>query len=285
MSYRTERAVWKLTGKEPLAFLEATTSQDHSGQQVGETRWCCVLDPHGRVLAFFRSIPLEDGSVLLDGEQVCEAGVAWLASIAPLSRNSIQRESDLVVAAGTSELAGAVASSPRADGLPGVDSIVPASAANQLEPIDAATEGARIAQGWPVFGKDITRDHILNDTPLLALCVSYTKGCYRGQETVAKISNLGHARRAYVRVAGDNELIAGAQLVAAGTPIGSLTSTAHHLGRPVAIGIVKREHAVSGEAQVEDRGVRVEPLILAEEPPKAAAAPAPPRMGRSFGRR
>ena len=64
-------------------------------------------------------------------------------------------------------------------------------------------ERARIAGGRVRFGVDVTPAMILNETPLIDRAVSFTKGCYPGQETVAKIRNLGRPRRTFVVLEAD----------------------------------------------------------------------------------
>lgn len=289
MPIRTARHVWRLTGVDPLAFLEATTTQAHLGQQPGETRWCCVLDAHGHVLAFLRSIPLDDATVLLDGEPVCEPGIAWLSSIAFLSKCTIAEAEFGIVSCDAEEEPPVpnVAVSSRADGLEGTDIVVERALVESCPSPTAEHEQARIASGWPRFGIDVTSDSILNDTPLLELCTSFTKGCYRGQETVAKIHNLGHARRGYARVflSAPAAVSAGAPVLIADQEIGRITSAAEHDTRPVAFAIVRREHVASDEAVVSGTPARLEPVRIAGEPPKPATPPAPLRRSRAFGRR
>lgn len=284
MAYDTGRLVWRLSGKEPLAFLEATTTQDHQGQQIGETRWCCVLDPNGRVLAFLRSIPLEDGTLLLDGDPACEAGVAWLASIAPLSRCSIAPQPDMRVVAMDAPSSG-FAAGPRSDGLDGSDVMfldLPAEARSERPD---EQESLRVEIGWPLFGTDITSDHLLNDTPLLELCTSFTKGCYRGQETVAKIANLGHARRAFARLRSASPIAAGEKVSLGDQEIGSVTSAAETPAGYVALALLKREALEEAQVTLPSGPAETNRIELAPPPPRPDAPATPPRMSRTFGRR
>lgn len=224
-----ERVVWQVRGKDPLAFLQATTTQDHTGQAIGEVRWCTTLDPNGRVLAFLRSIPIDDETVLLDGEATCESGVSWLAQIAPLSRCTVSRTD------------------------------------RTAEPVDAERdEWTRISAGWPRFGIDVTDRDLLNDTPLLALCTSFTKGCYRGQETVAKIQNLGHARRALAKleIASGAILEPGTGVFVDGAEIGRVTSSAMRDGTVRALASVRKEHE-RADVAVDGQPSRTEPIELA----------------------
>lgn len=245
-----ERIVWEVHGPDPLAFLQATTTQDHTGQAIGEPRWCATLDPNGRVLAFLRATPLDTETVLLDGEAACEPGIAWLSSIAPLSRCSITRSERV--------------------------------AAPVEHEVDEAT---RIAAGWPRYGIDVTDADLLNDTPLLALCTSFTKGCYRGQETVAKIANLGHARRAMVRarIEGDAVPDPGTEVLVEGAASGRVTSAAATADGVRALAIVRREHT-EALATIAGASATLEPIVLAKL--GETLAPPPPRpVSRAFGRR
>ena len=245
-----ERVVWRLSGTDPLAFLQATTTQDHTGQAIGESRWCATLDQHGRVLAFLRATPLDATTVLLDGEAACEAGIAWLSQIAGLSRCTIER-TDLVA-----------------------------------EPVDAeADEWTRISRGWPRYGIDVTDRDLLNDTPLLALCTSFVKGCYRGQETVAKIQNLGHARRAHTlaTLTGAEALPAGTEVVVGGRNSGRVTSSATDGTQVRAIVSIRAEDAAD-DATIDGRAANLQPIVLAEMPTTTAPPPARP-VSRAFGRR
>jgi folate-binding protein YgfZ len=241
-----------LRGPDPLAFLQDTTTQDHTGQRIGEARWCCTLDPKGRVLAFLRATPIDATTVALDGEASCEAGVAWLTQIAPLSRCTIERTDD--------------AAAP-----------VPAE----------RDEFTRLEAGWLRYGIDVTDADLLNDTPLLALCTSFTKGCYRGQETVAKIQNLGHARRGYARATlpGPQAPDPGTPVIAEGNAVGIVTSAASDGIRSVLIAKLPREF-LGDQAEIAGHGpAQLEPITLAPDPEGPGAPPSPRPISRALGRR
>src|SRR4029453_1620592 len=61
-----------------------------------------------------------------------------------------------------------------------------------------AVETARIEAGFPLFGRDITDDNLPQEVGRDAKAISFTKGCYLGQETVARIDALGHVNRSLV---------------------------------------------------------------------------------------
>ena len=109
----------------------------------------------------------------------------------------------------------------------------------------------RLEAGQPWFPQDVDPSVILPETRLEAL-VSYTKGCYIGQETVARVKYRGHVNRALsgLVVEGDRVPEVGARVVADGADVGRVTSAARSiaLGRPIALGYVRREHFAPGTA-------------------------------------
>ena len=110
-------------------------------------------------------------------------------------------------------------------------------------------EEARIEWGFPLFGVDITEKNLPQEIGRDALAISFVKGCYLGQETVARIDALGHVNKTLVgvRFAGSDvpppasELLAEGE-VAGGHAAGQITSAAYspHLAAPLALAFVRR---------------------------------------------
>jgi tRNA-modifying protein YgfZ len=90
---------------------------------------------------------------------------------------------------------------------------------------------ARIEAGSPLFHIDFGPDSLPAETGLLSETVSFTKGCYLGQEIVARMHNLGHPKRVIVglKMTDDRLPIAGAQVMEQGlkqgTVVGAVTSS------------------------------------------------------------
>lgn len=109
----------------------------------------------------------------------------------------------------------------------------------------------RVEAGIPSYGHDVDETVILPETRLEAL-VSYTKGCYIGQETVARVKYRGHINRGFAGLVleGDRVPAAGDPIMAGDKEIGRVTSAVRSmaLGRPIALGYVRREHFESGSA-------------------------------------
>jgi len=114
----------------------------------------------------------------------------------------------------------------------------------------AAVESARLEAGFPLFGRDITSDNLPQEIGRDARAISFTKGCYLGQETVARIDALGHVNRQLVglRFVGEALPAAGAALLSGDKEVGHVTTAAWSpaLDAPLALGLVRRAHAKPG---------------------------------------
>jgi folate-binding protein YgfZ len=119
---------------------------------------------------------------------------------------------------------------------------------------DAAWEARRIAWGLPRFGVDYNDQTLPQEASLERVAVSFTKGCYLGQETVFMLEKRGHARKKLARLAveGDDELAPGVEIVLPdGASVGTITSTTRGPdGGVLAIGSVKSKHLAAGTAVV-----------------------------------
>ena len=121
-----------------------------------------------------------------------------------------------------------------------------------------ALDTLRVEAGIPWYGRDVDETLIFPETRLEQL-VSFTKGCYIGQEVVARVKYRGHINRGLSGfvLEGDRVPGAGARVVAAGKEIGRVTSAvwSFALDRPIALGYVRREHFEPGSpVDVDDGG-------------------------------
>ncbi len=127
---------------------------------------------------------------------------------------------------------------------------VPRRLTNEI-PTEAAVlapdraEALRIEAGEPRMGIDVDESTIPQESGLVAAAVDFDKGCYLGQELVARIDSRGHVNRrlAAVVVGGDSPLPVGATVVADGTEAGVVTSVAWSplLDTHVGMGLLRRE--------------------------------------------
>jgi folate-binding protein YgfZ len=119
-----------------------------------------------------------------------------------------------------------------------------------------AFEALRIARGEPRLGLDTDHRTIPNEAGWIGTAVHLDKGCYRGQETVARVHTLGRPPRRLTLLhldGSDNRLPArGSDLLAGDRPVGFVgTSARHHELGPIALAMVKRNVALDTELEVD----------------------------------
>ncbi|MCU4183621.1 hypothetical protein K6U06_04565 [Acidiferrimicrobium sp. IK] len=206
------RDVVRASGPDATAFLQGQLSQDVAALRSGASAWSWLLQPAGKVEALVRATRLDGDAWLLDtdrgwGERVLarlnrfklrtkvdlELMDDW--TVVGLRGPDLQRGDGvpewLKSASATPGVVAAVdASWP---GLPGVDLIGPGPAAPAgIAALDAdGWEAARIETGIPVMGAELNERTIPAETGLVDRTVSFTKGCYTGQELVARIDSRG----------------------------------------------------------------------------------------------
>jgi folate-binding protein YgfZ len=114
----------------------------------------------------------------------------------------------------------------------------------------AAYHTARIEHSTPEFGTDIAEQNLPQEVARDARTISFTKGCYLGQETVARIDALGHVNRYLVQLRFTGETVPppGTKLTADGKEVGVVTSSCYSPrdAAPIALAYVRRNHHISG---------------------------------------
>jgi tRNA-modifying protein YgfZ len=143
-----------------------------------------------------------------------------------------------------------------------------------------AYEALRVAALRPRLGLDTDDRTIPHEVGWIGSAVHLDKGCYRGQETVARVANLGRPPRRLVLLhsdSGDEELPAlGDPVMLGPRAVGRVgTAVSHHELGPVALALVKRSVPVDAELTVGEAPVRIDPDSVpsedAAEPPGRAA--------------
>ncbi len=254
-----DRDVIRVSGPAAIEFLQGQCSQDIVALAVGRSGWSWVLQPQGKVTALVRVTHVEPDVALLD----TDAG--WGAPLLErLNRFKLRIKADLEPLAwrclAVRGPASGEAQGPAVDaswpGLPGVDllgeTIDPPSGIPVVD--RAAYEATRIEAGVPVMGAELTDRTIPAETGINDRTVSFTKGCYTGQELVARIeSRGGHVPRHLRGVRLAAPAPAGAILQVGAKQVGTLTSTADEPA--VALAYVSRDvDTLPCEAAVEWEG-------------------------------
>jgi folate-binding protein YgfZ len=127
-------------------------------------------------------------------------------------------------------------------------------------------EAERVAQGRARIGFETDHKTIPNELSLLNIAVHMNKGCYRGQETVAKVFNLGHPPRRLVLLHLDGSRIdlpeSGEKVTLDGKEIGFLGTVArHHELGPIALAVIKRMTPADALVEIGDLKATQEILV------------------------
>jgi folate-binding protein YgfZ len=115
-----------------------------------------------------------------------------------------------------------------------------------------ALEALRIEAGTPRFGIDMTDDTIPLEAGIEGRAISFTKGCYVGQEVIIRILHRGHGRVARrlvgLRLDGEDVPLPGSTISTAGRDVGAITSAVFSPGLQgaIALGYVHRDASASG---------------------------------------
>ena len=252
----------RVGGAAAANFLQGQISQDVETVAPGESAWSLVLAPQGKVVAWIRLTRLHDGGFLLD----LDAGFAP-ALVARLERFRLRVDATFETLHGWRMLS--VRGAPQTEDLdpmnldsvpaemrarvawPGFDGIdllgpevAPPSGLGLAG--DAEWEAARIRAGWPAMGRELTERTIPAEVGgLVEASVSFTKGCYTGQELVARIDSRGGNVPRPLRlleIGTDAGVAPGAGIVVDGKAVGEITSAAvdESAALTVALGTVHR---------------------------------------------
>jgi folate-binding protein YgfZ len=271
----------RAAGPDVISFLQGQLSQDVAKLAVGASTWALLLQPQGKVVAFLRLLRVGEEEVVLE----TDAGFGP-AVIERLNRFKLRVKADLDVLdwrcvavrgpASHEAVEQGVGTVVVADwpGLPGADLVGESPAAPSTVPVCTfdAYEAVRIEAGIPAMGRELDEGTIPAEAGVVDLSVSFTKGCYTGQELVARIDSRGGnvPRRLRGVILGDGASPpVGATITAdGGKDVGALTSVAFSpgLGATVALAYVRRAVEPPAEVHVEWEGgsspARVEALPL-----------------------
>lgn len=242
-TYALQRDVIVATGKDTRSFLHSQLSNDIAGLAVGATTHAFALEPTGKIAALLRVHCVADDHFVLDTDVGQGA-----SAIARLSKFKIRVKCEFVATTQTVAALRGLTAELRSELLtkPGV---VPAwrasdgavDAFDNTDAIDATLRqgsdhdyhAERVRCAWPVFGVDIDTTSLPAETGLADVAVSFTKGCYPGQELVERMDSRGstapHLLMRLPRVANplaNTSAVAGEQYVASGTELGVCTSVA-----------------------------------------------------------
>ena len=323
----SHRAVISISGPDRLRWIDSLTSQSVAGLAPGESTETLLLGITGRIVYAVRLI--DDGTdlwLLLEREEASGL-LQWLGSMQFMMRVTLaDRSVDFATIGSLGQPALPVAAP---HGLPLAwhdpwmsvsqggyqyaevtrhpaaswtysELLLPratlAGIAASAIPVAGmlALEALRVAAWRPRFTTEVDDKTIPHELDWLRTAVHLNKGCYRGQETVAKVHNLGHPPRRLVMLyldgpdiglpsRWDNVMVLTITDNAVGEQrsVGQVTSVARHfeLG-PIALAVIKRGTDPSAEVVVRTAGRDMPARQVVIVPPEAGASASVPRLPR-----
>jgi folate-binding protein YgfZ len=253
-----ERDLVVVRGPDATSFLQSLISQDLDAVAVGESAHALLLQPQGKLIVDFNTLHrLEDewwcvvesgfGSALTEGLNRFKIRVKAEIELRPVHVLAVRGQAPPadthgadIVGVSWNELAAydALSFSDLQIAL-----ALPERSADEYE-------RARIEAGVPRMGADLDERTIPQEAGLERDAVSFTKGCFVGQELVCRIDTRGHVNRNLRRLRSSGEsLLPGIEVTFAGRAVGSITSAAGD----VALAMLRRE--VEPGARVDANGV------------------------------
>ena len=240
-----------MRGADAGTWLHDLVTADVEGLEPGQSRRSLLLTPTGRIRADFHVARLDNASYLLlqaseQPEAIDTILMPYVLSSDVDLENRTERSVIVAVLGGSAAEDGdaGLVLAPSVLGS-GHDVVVPSgqplgvirarlTQRGLIEVTSTDIETWRIHRGVPRMGADFGPDALpaevgLEDT------IDFTKGCYLGQESVAKVRNLGHPPRILVPVRSATAILPGAPVLANGVAVGEVTSAAERNGETRAI--------------------------------------------------
>ncbi len=261
---RSTRGVLRITGPDRLSWLHSLTTQHLERLAPGAAAEALVLSPNGHV-EHHLTLTDDGAATWVHVEPGRAAGLlGFLESMRFMLRVG---PADVSAEYAVLTLAGPGADVPLPDGTAaairgafGIDVLVGrdrlGAAVEQLRERGLALAGMqayealRIAARRPRFGLDTDHRTIPHEVGWIDSAVHLDKGCYRGQETVARVHNLGHPPRrlVFLHLDGSEDRLPGHNdpVELDGAPVGFVGSAARHYEfGPIGLALVKRATPVS----------------------------------------
>ena len=271
---RSERGKLRLTGPQRGWYLHQITTQAFEDIAPGESRDAAMLTPHGRMIGFFEAVATDD-AILCHFEPdlipVLPEAIRKHVFATQVEIEDVTDEMGLILTtADPKAVGGALVQQARWIGRPAHHLWVARDdverAISDLQGAGARLsseddlDGIRIVQGIPRWGREMDAKTFPQETGIDSVAVHYDKGCYTGQEAMAKIHFRGKVNRKLGRLVSATPIEVGSDVLLEGTRVGSVTSaTAGPDGSFYGLALVKHDvphgatvHVGTGAAELRD---------------------------------
>lgn len=265
---RSERGMLRFSGRQDLWFLHQILTQAFEDMAPGDARDAAMITAHGRMVGYLECLRTED-AVLAHFEPSLRAtlpdDIRRYVFATQVEIEDLNSSMGLVLVAGDGWEQAADQAAPGAPKHPtrslgtgagylwlpagevaAVIAALEASGAQRAP--EEELEAIRVRNGAPRWGYEMDTKTIPQEVGLDAWAVHYDKGCYVGQEAMAKIHFRGKPNKRLVRVEG--ELTVGEEVLVEGARVGTVTSVSNGMG----LAVVK--HTIEKGTLVEVNGNR-----------------------------
>lgn len=293
---RSERGKLALSGPEAAEFLQGQVSNDVEALEPGSGCYAAFLTPKGKMLGDVRILATDD-ELLLDTERPALQALfnlvrrGLLGYQAELHKRTLERGLVSLVGPESASVAGvpALAQAPEHSHIKtmlgntnvrairtdvGIDLLCQSDARDVIQSTlrqagardvaEEAVECLRVERGRPRYGIDLDDTVIPEEAGLNERAVSFSKGCYVGQETVARLHWRGKPNRHLRGIRLSAPAVTGDALLLGERPVGRLGTVAGspRFG-PIALALVRREAEVGSQIRV---GEAAAPATVVELP-------------------
>jgi folate-binding protein YgfZ len=242
---RSERAKLRFTGPQRAWFLHQIMTQAFDPMAPGEAREAAMLTPHGRMVGYLEAVATED-SILCHFERELRAALPeHIRRYVFATQVEIDDVTDdvgliLIGGAGWRDVAARAAPSAAAQHTHalGIDAgylwVERDDVPRTLEALSHAglrraeepeLEAIRISNGVPRWGRDMNEKTLPQEARLEQVAIDFNKGCYVGQEAVAKIHFRGKVNRKLRSLDANHPVAVGTDVTIDGAKVGTVTSS------------------------------------------------------------
>jgi folate-binding protein YgfZ len=246
-SDRSERGKLRFTGPQRAWFLHQIMTQAFDPMPAGEAREAAMLTVHGRMVGYLEAVATQD-SILCHFEPELRATfpeqIGRYVFATQVEIDDVTEEMGLMLVAGPEWRRVAADVAPAAPVQPtsalGIDAGYIWLERGQVDDVldrlgrtgaarradEAELEAIRISNGAPRWGRDMNEKTLPQEAQLEGVAIDFNKGCYVGQEAVAKIYFRGKVNRKLRSISADQPVRTGSEVTMDGAKVGTVTSSA-----------------------------------------------------------
>jgi tRNA-modifying protein YgfZ len=243
---RSDRGKLELTGPQRAWFLHQILTQSFEDIEPGEARDAALITAHGRMVGYMEALATDDALRLHFEPELIETlpdALQRYVFATQVTITDVTKDFGLVLVVGPDWEDRARAAAPDVVPHRTLSLGVPAGylwvAADLVDDVLAALEEAglqeasedelealRVERGMARWGREMTEKTLPPEVGLDDIAVHYDKGCYVGQEAMAKIRFRGKVNRKLRRLRADSSLAVGSELTLDDSKVGTVTSAA-----------------------------------------------------------